>query len=126
MVDAAPPEPAAPSGDVLAGEAEVTELAGGAVHVLTSEGETRILLTGEIDADLAGELAAALDEVASSPAPVVLDLRHVHFMDSFGVAFVSRLAGAAPRRVTVCKVPPSVRFLLEVTHTDDLVTIIED
>jgi len=126
MVDAVPQPPAAHPGDLAPAELDTTELTGGAVHVLTSDDETRILLTGEIDADLAGEFTSAIHVVEGSQAPVVLDLRHVHFMDSFGVAFVSRIAGVAPGRVRVCRVPPSVRFLLEVTHTDDLVTIDED
>lgn len=97
---------------------------GGAVHIFVQPEDVRILLSGEIDAELARDFRAALDAVKVEGRSVTLDLRHVLFMDSFGVAFVSQLAAACPARVTVTHVPPTVQFILEVTNTAELVDII--
>lgn len=98
----------------------------GAVHVIVQTDEVRVLLSGEIDASLAGEFRSALDVVTAEALPVTLDAHHVSFMDSFGVAFVSQVALAAPGgRARMMHVPPTVRFLLDVTQTSDLVDLDE-
>ncbi|GAA2526767.1 anti-anti-sigma factor [Rarobacter incanus] len=97
----------------------------GSLHILVQRDELRIVLSGEIDASLTGEFNAAMNEATSSALPVTFDLRHVTFMDSFGVAFVSKIALAAPARPRLLHVPPTVKFLLEVTSTADLVEIVE-
>ncbi len=98
----------------------------GTVHVIVQADEVRVLLSGEIDASLAGEFRSALDVIAAESLPVTLDAHHVSFMDSFGVAFVSQVALASPTgRTRMVHVPPTVRFLLDVTQTSDLVDVVE-
>lgn len=95
----------------------------GAVHVIVQHDEVRVLLSGEIDASLASEFRSAINVITTESLPVTLDAHYVSFMDSFGVAFVSQVALAAPTRVRMVHVPPTVRFLLDVTQTSDLVDL---
>ncbi|GAA2241707.1 hypothetical protein GCM10010401_13170 [Rarobacter faecitabidus] len=97
----------------------------GALHIIVQSDEVRVLLTGEIDAGLAGEFTAAIETIRRESLPVTLDTRHVTFMDSFGVAFVSQIAMAGPGPTRVIHAPPTVKFLLEVTNTSELVEVVE-
>lgn len=91
------------------------------VHVIVGTTRARIVLSGEIDADLQEATAAAED----SGLPVEIDAHHVTFMDSSGVAFLARLASRGPHRVRVLRAPPTVRFLLEVTRIGELLDIVD-
>lgn len=95
----------------------------GAVQVLVESDCTRIILSGEIDADLGTELAEATDEAERLGLPVEVDAHHVTFMDSSGVAFLARLSIRSRHRVRLVQVPPTVRFLLEVTRIGDLLDV---
>ncbi|SNS94443.1 anti-anti-sigma factor [Micrococcales bacterium KH10] len=97
----------------------------GALHIIVQSDEIRVVLTGEIDANLASEFSTALETINSEALPVTFDTRHVTFMDSFGVAFVSQVAMARPGQTRVIHVPPTVKFLFEVTSTADLVEVVE-
>lgn len=96
------------------------------VHVIVGRSAARIVLSGEIDADIGGDLHEATAAAEESQLPVEIDAHHVTFMDSSGVAFLARLASRSPHPVRVLRAPPTVRFLLEVTRIGDLLDIVDD
>ena len=98
----------------------------GAVHVIVGTDSTRIVLAGEVDADLASELQEATAEAEHLGLPIEVDAHHVTFMDSSGVAFLARLSIRSQHRVRLLRVPPTVRFLLEVTRIGELLDVVED
>ena len=98
----------------------------GSVHVILDSTTTRIVLSGEVDADLGPDLAEAGTEAERAGLPIEVDAHHVTFMDSSGVAFLARLSVRSGHRVRLLRVPPTVRFLLEVTRIGDLLDVDED
>ena len=96
------------------------------IHVIVGRSRARIVLSGEIDADIGGDLHEATAAAEESRLPVEIDAHHVTFMDSSGVAFLARLASRSPHRVRVLRAPPTVRFLLEVTRIGDLLDIVDE
>lgn len=113
--------------DEPADAAGATSAAGepGAVHVIVGTDSTRIVLSGEVDADLASELQEATAEAEHLGLPIEVDAHHVTFMDSSGVAFLARLSIRSQHRVRLLRVPPTVRFLLEVTRIGELLDVVE-
>ncbi|GIG28131.1 STAS domain-containing protein [Cellulomonas marina] len=110
----------APDGsDVTVGEP-------GSVHVITEQDRTVIVLSGEIDADLSPELGEATAEAEERGLPVEVDAHHVTFMDSSGVAFLARLSMRSKHRVRLLRVPPTVRFLLDVTKIGELLDVVDE
>ncbi|WP_026075196.1 STAS domain-containing protein [Cellulomonas massiliensis] len=97
----------------------------GAVHVIVGTESTRIVLSGEVDADLGPELQEATAEAEQVGLPIEVDAHHVTFMDSSGVAFLARLSIRSQHRVKLLRVPPTVRFLLEVTRIGELLDVVE-
>ncbi|MBD5785157.1 STAS domain-containing protein [Cellulosimicrobium terreum] len=95
------------------------------VHVIVGASRTRIVLSGEVDAELGADLQEATSAAEDSGLPVEIDAHHVTFMDSSGVAFLARLASRGPHRVRVLRAPPTVRFLLEVTRIGELLDIVD-
>ena len=98
----------------------------GSVHVIVGSERTRIVLTGDVDADLASDLQDATAEAENAGLPIDVDGQHVTFMDSSGVAFLARLSTRSPWRVRVIRMPPTVRFLLEVTRIGQLLDIVDE
>lgn len=98
----------------------------GTLHVLVGANRTRIVLSGEIDANLAQEFSDAMADAQEIDLPVEVDAHHVTFMDSSGVAFLARLAAQAPQKVRVLRAPQTMRFLLEVTRVGELVEILDE
>ncbi|UNX55276.1 STAS domain-containing protein [Georgenia sp. TF02-10] len=97
----------------------------GSVSVLLAPTRSRIVLAGEVDVAIQGELGEACDEVIRRSVPVDLDVRHVTFMDSSAVALIARLAyrmGTPPRLI---QPPDVVTFLLDVTKIGDVVEVVE-
>ncbi|WP_426593287.1 STAS domain-containing protein [Cellulomonas sp. McL0617] len=113
-----PDGPAEASGPGIAGEP-------GAVHVIVGAESTRIVLSGEVDADLGAELQEATAEAEQIGLPIEVDAHHVTFMDSSGVAFLARLSIRSQHRVRMIRVPPHVKFLLEVTRIGELLDVVE-
>jgi anti-anti-sigma factor len=97
----------------------------GAVHVIVGTESTRIVLSGEVDADLGPELQEATAEAEQVGLPIEVDAHHVTFMDSSGVAFLARLSIRSQHRVKLLRVPPTVRFLLEVTRIGELLDVVD-
>lgn len=98
----------------------------GSVHVLIGGARTRVVLSGEIDAELGPELLEAAAEAEDARRPVEVDSHHVSFMDSTGVAFLARLASRCEQRLLLIRPPEVVRFLMDVTSIGQLVTIVDE
>ena len=111
-----------PSGPALPG----TSAEPASVHVLVENGRTRLVLSGEVDADLAADLAEATSAAETTGLPIDIDAQHVTFMDSSGIAFLARIASRSPRQVRMLRASESVRFLLEVTRIGELLEVVDD
>ena len=109
--------------DGLSVRAEPTE---SSVHLIVGTQRARIVLTGEIDADLGPDLTEATAEALACGLPMEIDAHHVTFMDSSGVAFLAQLTAQATARVRILRAPPTVKFLLEVTRIGDLLDIVDE
>lgn len=94
------------------------------MHVIVENGRTRIVLSGEIDADLAADLAEATSAAEAAGLPIDIDAQHVTFMDSSGIAFLARVATRVQQPVRVLRAPESVRFLLQVTRIHELLEVV--
>ena len=112
------------AGSLGAGQAANTAEPG-SVHVILGSERTRIVLSGEVDADLGADLQEATAEAERAGLPIEVDAHHVTFMDSSGVAFLARLSTRSPSRVRLIRVPPTVRFLLEVTRIGELLDVVD-
>jgi len=98
----------------------------GTVHVFLGAERTRIVLAGEIDAELGTVLHEASAAAERARLPIEVDTHHVTFMDSSGVAFLARLSTRSSTPVRLLRVPPSVGFLLEVTRIGELLDVVPD
>ncbi len=96
------------------------------VHVIVMHDRTRIVVSGEVDADLSGDLQEATSDAEATGLPIEVDAQHVTFMDSSGIAFLARLASRSAERVRVLHAPDTVRFLLEVTKIGELLDLVDD
>lgn len=98
----------------------------GSVHVILGGRKTRVVLTGEIDADLGPDLLEASADAEDGGRPVEVDVQHVTFMDSTGVAFLARLASRSPEVLVLIKPPALVRFLIEVTSIRSVLRVVDE
>jgi len=96
------------------------------VHVTVDAEHTRIVLSGEVDAELSLNLRAASAEAERAHLPIEVDAHDVTFMDSSGVAFLARLATRSASRVRLVGVPTTIRFLLEVTRIGDVLDVADN
>ncbi len=119
--------PGGPAGDPggTASDGSLASATGepGAVHVILGADSTRIVLSGEVDADLGPDLQQASADAEQAGLPIEVDTHHVTFMDSSGVAFLARLAIRSQHRIRLLRVPPTVQFLLEVTRIGELLDV---
>lgn len=118
--------PGGPSGGTDRGGAlgpTVRPVDPGSVHVLFEPDATRVVLTGEIDAELGPDLLEAAEDALSTTRPVEVDAHLVTFMDSTGVAFLARLASRAPRRIVLIDPPDVVQFLIDTTRISSLLDV---
>lgn len=97
----------------------------GSVHVLLGGRKTRVVLTGEVDAELGPDLLEAAAEAEDAGRPIEVDVQHVTFMDSTGVAFLAKLASRAADTLVLIRPPELVRFLIEVTSIGDLLRVVD-
>lgn len=96
----------------------------GSVHVMFEPDATKVVLTGEIDAELGPDLLEAADDALSRSRPIEVDSHLVTFMDSTGVAFLARLASRATARVRLVDPPDLVGFLIETTRIASLLEVV--
>jgi len=98
----------------------------GTVHLIVGSEAARLVMTGEIDQSTNADLTDAVNEAISLARPVQVDVRHVQFMDSSGIATLAYLAQRTQSPLTVIQPPDVIRFLMEVTRLDEVVDITED
>lgn len=115
------PDPATTTGELPTDLGEPAS-----VHVIVQDGRTRIVLSGEVDADLAAELTEATSDAEATGLPIDIDAQHVTFMDSSGIAFLARVATRANQKVRMLRAPETVRFLLQVTRIGELLELVDE
>ena len=99
------------------------------VEVAHWDGCGRIAIIGALDLSNARAVEASLTDLASSGLPVTLDLIGLSYLDSQGVSMIFRLAQRAQlNRGTLTLANPKnlVRRVIEITHLEDAVAIIDD
>ena len=97
---------------------------------LTSAGNALIALTGELDLSGAPLLDEEIDRLAGEEGVrrVVLDLRHLEFMDSSGlrlVALAERRLSAAGRALALVRGPDPVQRVFAITRMDDRLAFVD-
>jgi anti-anti-sigma factor len=94
------------------------------------EGQTRVVLVGELDIASAEALERELETLeADSPGTLVLDLRRVEFIDSTGLRAViaaDERARSQGRRFVVVRGSSAVERLFNVTQLDRRLEIVDD
>jgi anti-sigma B factor antagonist len=96
-----------------------------------SEGSTALVsLRGDLDIQVAQQVADALTEVESTePDLLVVDLGRLSFMDSTGMGVIAAAhvrAIETGRRFVIVTPPAGVRQAFEVSGLDKVVTSVED
>lgn len=91
----------------------------GTVHVTVDVDAVRVLLVGDIDAELGDELEDAARTVRENRLPVAVNAVGVTFMGSAGARFIGRCYAQGPLAVAASA---PVRFLLQVLAMDDVLT----
>ena len=89
------------------------------------DGTHIIDVTGELDVATGPQLAAVLDE-CDDRTTVVVDLAHVTFLDSSGLAVLIKAHKQAVKReasFTVQNPQPNVRKVFEITRLDHLIRV---
>ena len=96
----------------------------------SQEGQTRVILSGELDIASTDELERELEALeVDSPGTLILDLRKVEFIDSTGLQAViaaDERARSAGRRLVVIRGSSAVARLFSVTQLDRRLEIIDD
>lgn len=98
----------------------------GTVQLFCSSRHSRLVLSGDLDEQVARELGAAVNEAVAAGRPVQVDARQVRFMNSSALAMLARLAQRCEARPVVISPPEILRFLLEVTRVGELVSVAEE
>jgi anti-sigma B factor antagonist len=100
------------------------------VDVEQREGQTRVVLAGELDIASAERLERELAVIeGNSPGTLVLDMRQVEFIDSTGLrALIAADARARSggRRLAIVPGSNAVERLLSVTKLDQRLELIDD
>lgn len=96
---------------------------GGSVELVAGADRSQLFLEGEVDARLNSDLARAFAAAARRGVRADVDLRGTTFVDSTVIAAIAHLSRTLPAGVNVIDPPDHVRFLLEVSQVEDLVTI---
>jgi len=97
----------------------------GSVEVRAEADRSRIVLRGEVDASMNAQVAGAFMEVAQRGLPADVDTRGTTFVDSTLIAAIAHLAHKLPAGVTVVDPTDQVRFLLQISEVEQLVTILD-
>jgi anti-anti-sigma factor len=87
-----------------------------------------VRLAGELDLEVAGDVAAAVEELLDAGFPhVVVDLRELSFLDSSGIHMLVAARRSAERRhraVSLIRGPQHVQRVLQLTGTESLLTFV--
>jgi anti-sigma B factor antagonist len=93
------------------------------------DGVGRVAVFGEIDLTNVRDVDAALSYMAASSQSLALDLVGLSHLNSRGVLMLFRLAQRALRNggsLTLANPQNLVRRIIQITHLDDAVVIIDD
>jgi anti-anti-sigma factor len=94
------------------------------------EGQTRVVLAGELDIASAPQFEEGLAAVeGDTPGVLVLDLRGVEFIDSTGLRAViaaDERARSAGRRFVIVRGTAAVERVFSVTQLDQRLEIVDD
>jgi stage II sporulation protein AA (anti-sigma F factor antagonist) len=89
-----------------------------------------VTVRGDLDLQVAGRLADEITRVESGdPELLVLDLSALSFMDSSGMGVVAAAharASEVGRRFVVVRPPFSVRRAFELSHLNEVITIVDE
>ena len=100
------------------------------VRVRVLGGVTVAEVAGELDIFAAGRISARLDSLARTGCPdLVLDLRHVTFLDCAGVSLLCRLRNRVLERegrLRLVIVDPRFLRLLRMVRLEDAFEVLED
>jgi len=96
----------------------------GTADLLVGHDFVRLVLSGDISAEMAAELSETFEEAVTSGLPVEIDAHHITFLDSAGVALLAQLAARLPQRPKVLRAPETVQFLLEITGVNQLLDVV--
>lgn len=98
---------------------------GGSVELVLGPDRSLLRLEGVVDAELNQELAGAFLTAARRGLPAEVDARGTTFVDSTLIGAIAHLAHQLPAEVTVVDPPEQVRFLLQVSEVEQLVTVLD-
>ena len=93
------------------------------------DGQGRVAVIGEVDLSNARDVEAVLGYMAVSGKALTLDVVGLSYLDSQGVSMLFRLAQRAGRSggsLTLANPQNLVRQVIEITHLEDAVAIIND
>jgi anti-anti-sigma factor len=93
------------------------------------DGHGRVAVIGKIDLSNVRDVEAALSYMAASGDALTLDLVHLSYLDSHGVAMLFQLSQLASRSggsLTLANPQNLVRRVIQITHLEDAVAIIHD
>jgi anti-sigma B factor antagonist len=114
----APPEPVAAPG-----------VAGIGISVRAGRARTRVVVSGELDMSNADQLAARLAEAeAGDPAELEIDLRHLSFMDSSGLAELfaaNRRAREHGHHLVIVKNHGPIERVLNLARVEEVIDVVE-
>jgi anti-anti-sigma factor len=100
------------------------------IHSHDGTGDVTVSVAGEIDLATADDLEQAMNRAAAATTRrLILDLRHVVFMDSSGIAVIFRQqkrAQALARPLIVVRGPPQVQRLLDLTGLSERVELVDE
>lgn len=109
--------------DTPAAHAPATHAPAPAERGTAAGATTELVLDGEVDADRREDLRAKVDAALASGLPVVVRCTSLEFIDSTGLAALSRLAAAAPEPPRVVGAPAHLRRMLRLTGLDALLRL---
>jgi anti-anti-sigma factor len=93
------------------------------------DGQGRVAVIGVIDLSNVRDVEPVLSYMAVSGQPLTLDLVGLSYLDSQGVSMLFRLsqrAGRSGGSLTLANPQDLVRRVLQITHLEDAVAIIDD
>jgi anti-anti-sigma factor len=93
-------------------------------------GNPVVVVSGELDLAVVGDLRAALERPEAQGDTLILDLRRVTFIDSSGLSVIvashQRMRAAEGRLAIVVTRPSAVQRLFELCGLTDTLTITDD
>jgi anti-sigma B factor antagonist len=88
-----------------------------------------VRVQGELDAATAPRLGETVNRLLARKQRVVLDLRHVDFMDLHGLGVIVRATRSARTdggSLTIARLAPCVRRLVELVHAENELRILPE